>query len=116
MSEAFSVQLAHGSAEEVSIAVFLGFSAQHSPNGGDKEEDGAKPLRQPREGRQPKPIRQAESEIPVFALFANLANMDPRTKSELITKKRARFGAERYGLWLSSLTIVSMDFHENLWF
>ena len=54
----------------------------------DKEADGAKPLRQPREGRQPKPIRQAESEIPVFALFASLANMDPRTKSELIAKKK----------------------------
>ena len=66
---------------------FYGFSAQLSPNGGDKEEDGAKPLRQPREGRQPKPIRQAENEIPVFELFASLANMDPRTKSELIAKK-----------------------------
>ena len=58
-----------------------------SPNGGDKEEDGAKPLRQQKEGRQPKPIRQTESEIPFFALFASLANMDPRTKSELIAKK-----------------------------
>ena len=91
-SEEFSVQLAHGSigsgSQEVSIAVFWGFSAQRSPNGGDKQEDGAKPLRQPREGRQPKPIRQAENEIPVFALFASLANMDPRTMSELIAKKK----------------------------
>ena len=71
-------------------AVFLGFSAQHSPNGGDNEEDGAKPLRQPREGRQPKPIRQAESEIPVFATFASLANMDPRTMSELNAKKKRK--------------------------
>ena len=38
--------------------------------------------------RQPKPIRQAESEVPVFALFASLANMDPRTMSELIAKKK----------------------------
>ena len=66
----------------------MGFSAQRSPNGGDKQEDGAKPLRQPREGRQPKPIRQAENEIPVFALFASLANMDPRAMSELIAKKK----------------------------
>ena len=43
---------------------------------------------QPREGRQPKPIRQAENEIPVFALFAILANMDPRTMSELIANKK----------------------------
>ena len=44
--------------------------------------DGAKPLWQPREGRQPKPRRQAESEIPVFATFAYLpiANIDPRKK------------------------------------
>ena len=53
-------------------------------------EQGAKLLRQPREGRQPKPIRQAENEIPVFALFAILANMDPRTMSELIAKKKGR--------------------------
>ena len=91
-SEEFSVQLAHGSigSQEVSIAVFLGFSAQRSPNGGDKEEDGAKPLRQPKKDGSQKPIRQAENEIPVFALFAILANMDPRTVSELIAKKKKR--------------------------
>ena len=53
----------------------------------DEEDVGTKPLRQPREGRQPKPIRQAESEIPVFALFASLAKMDPRTMSGLNAKK-----------------------------
>ena len=55
---------------------------------GETEEDGAKPLRQPKKDGSQKPIRQAENEIPVFALFAILANMDPRTMSELIAKKR----------------------------
>jgi len=32
-------------------------------------------------------IRQTENEIPVFALFAILAYIDPRTMSELIAKK-----------------------------
>ena len=54
---------------------------------GETEEDGAKPLRQPKKDGSQKPIRQAENEIPVFALFAILANMDPRTMSELIAKK-----------------------------
>ena len=64
---------------------------------GETEEDGAKPLRQPKKdaGSQ-KPIRQAEDEIPVFALFAILANMDPRTMSELIAKKKLR-SAIRFG-------------------
>ena len=53
---------------------------------GETEEDGAKPLRQPKKDGSQKPIRQAENEIPVFALFAILANMDPRTISELIAK------------------------------
>ena len=56
--------------------------------GETKKRMGQSHLRQPREGRQPKPIRQAENEIPVFALFAILANMDPRTMSELIAKKK----------------------------
>ena len=56
--------------------------------GETKKRMGQSHLRQPREGRQPKPIRQAENEIPVFALFASLANMDPRTMSELIAKKK----------------------------
>ena len=55
---------------------------------GETEEDGAKPLRQPREGRQPKPIRQAEDEIPVFAKFASLADKDPMTMSEQMRKKK----------------------------
>ena len=55
---------------------------------GETEEDGAKPLRQPKKDGSQKPIRQAENEIPVFALFAILANMDPRTTSELIAKKK----------------------------
>ena len=55
---------------------------------GETEEDGAKPLRQPRVGRQPKSIRQAESESLGFATFASLANMDPRTMSELNAKKK----------------------------
>jgi hypothetical protein len=55
---------------------------------GETEEDGAKPLRQPKKDGSQKPIRQAENEIPVFALFAILANMDPRTMSELIAKKK----------------------------
>ena len=42
---------------------------------------------QKKDGNQ-KPIRQAENVIPVFALFAILANMDPRTMSELIAKKK----------------------------
>ena len=54
---------------------------------GETKRMGQSHLGQPREGRQPKPIRQAENEIPVFALFAILANMDPRTMSELIAKK-----------------------------
>ena len=54
---------------------------------GETEEDGAKPLRQPKKDGSQKPIRQAENVIPVFALFAILANMDPRTMSELIAKK-----------------------------
>ena len=53
---------------------------------GETEEDGAKPLRQPKKDGSQKPIRQAENEIPVFALFAILANMDPRTVCELIAK------------------------------
>ena len=57
---------------------------------GETEEDGAKPLRQPKKDGSQKPIRQAENEIPVFALFAILANMDPRTMSELIAKKTNR--------------------------
>ena len=57
---------------------------------GETEEDGAKPLRQPKKDGSQKPIRQAENEIPVFALFAILANMDPRTMSELIAKKKRR--------------------------
>ena len=56
--------------------------------GETKKRMGQSHLGQPREGRQPKPIRQAENEIPVFALFAILANMDPRTMSELIAKKK----------------------------
>ena len=56
---------------------------------GETEEDGAKPLRQPKKDGSQKPIRQAENEIPVFALFAILANMDPRTMSELIAKKKS---------------------------
>ena len=59
---------------------------------GETEEDGAKPLRQPKKDGSQKPIRQAENEIPVFALFAILANMDPRTMSELIAKKKMRYG------------------------
>ena len=55
---------------------------------GEIGEDGAKPLRQPKKDGSQKPIRQAESEIPVFALLAILANMDPRTMSELIAKKK----------------------------
>ena len=55
---------------------------------GETEEDGAKPLRQPKKDGSQKPIRQAENEIPVFALFAILANMDPRTMSELIAEMR----------------------------
>ena len=55
---------------------------------GETKRMGQSHLGQPREGRQPKPIRQAENEIPVFALFAILANMDPRTMSELIAKKK----------------------------
>ena len=55
---------------------------------GETEEDGAKPLRQPKKDGSQKPIRQAENVIPVFALFAILANMDPRTMSELIAKKK----------------------------
>ena len=55
---------------------------------GQTEEDGAKPLRQPKKDGSQKPIRQAENEIPVFALFAILANMDPKTVSELIAKKK----------------------------
>ena len=58
---------------------------------GETEEDGAKPLRQPKKDGSQKPIRQAENEIPVFALFAILANMDPRTMSELIAKKKIRY-------------------------
>ena len=58
--------------------------------GETKKRMGQSHLRQPREGRQPKPIRQAENEIPVFALFAILANMDPRTMSELIAKKKKK--------------------------
>ena len=58
--------------------------------GETKKRMGQSHLRQPREGRQPKPIRQAENEIPVFALFAILANMDPRTMSELIAKKKGK--------------------------
>ena len=58
---------------------------------GETEEDGAKPLRQPKKDGSQKPIRQAESEIPVFALFAILANMDPRTMSELIAKKKRMY-------------------------
>jgi hypothetical protein len=57
---------------------------------GETEEDGAKPLRQPKKDGSQKPIRQAENEIPVFALFAILANMDPRTMSELIAKKKKK--------------------------
>ena len=57
---------------------------------GETEEDGAKPLRQPKKDGSQKPIRQAENEIPVFALFAILANMDPRTMSELIAKKKEK--------------------------
>ena len=57
---------------------------------GETKRMGQSHLGQPREGRQPKPIRQAENEIPVFALFAILANMDPRTMSELIAKKKER--------------------------
>ena len=55
---------------------------------GETEEDGAKPLRQPKKDGSQKPIRQAENEIPVFALSAILANMDARTMSELIAKKK----------------------------
>ena len=57
---------------------------------GETKRMGQSHLGQPREGRQPKPIRQAENEIPVFALFAILANMDPRTMSELIAKKKKK--------------------------
>ena len=32
--------------------------------------------------------RKVSAEIPVFALFASVANMDPRTMSELIAKKK----------------------------
>ena len=56
---------------------------------GETEEDGAKPLRQPKKDGSQKPIRQAENVIPVFALFAILANMDPRTTSELIAKNKS---------------------------
>ena len=64
---------------------------------GETEEDGgpAKPLRQPKKDGSQKPIRQAENEIPVFALFAILANMDPRTMSELIKKKNSECKGQR---------------------
>jgi len=64
---------------------------------GETEEDGAKPLRQPKKDGSQKPIRQAGNEIPVFALFAILANMDPRTVSELIAKKKRRKKEENLG-------------------
>ena len=63
---------------------------------GETEEDGAKPLRQPKKDGSQKPIRQAENEIPVFALFAILANMDPRTMSELIAKKKRTDASDYY--------------------
>ena len=63
---------------------------------GETEEDGAKPLRQPKKDGSQKPIRQAENEIPVFALFAILANMDPRTTSELIAKKNVSPSRRRW--------------------
>ena len=63
---------------------------------GETEEDGAKPLRQPKKDGSQKPIRQAENEIPVFALFAILANMDPRTMSELIAKKKRKKDGNSY--------------------
>ena len=49
---------------------------------GETEEDGAKPLRQPKKDVSQKPIRQAGNENPVFALFAILANMDPRYSAD----------------------------------
>ena len=67
---------------------FLGGFPRSKAQMGETKRMGQSHLGQPREGRQPKPIRQAENEIPVFALFAILANMDPRTMSELIAKKK----------------------------
>ena len=69
---------------------FLGGFPRSKAQMGETKRMGQSHLGQPREGRQPKPIRQAENEIPVFALFAILANMDPRTMSELIAKKKKR--------------------------
>ena len=69
---------------------FLGGFPRSKAQMGETKRMGQSHLGQPREGRQPKPIRQAENEIPVFALFAILANMDPRTLSELIAKKNSR--------------------------
>ena len=83
---------------------------------GETEEDGAKPLRQPKKDGSQKPIRQAENEIPVFALFAILANMDPRTTSELIAKKKRRHFVVSskchciYASFLASVTVFMRRF------
>ena len=74
---------------------------------GETEEDGAKPLRQPKKDGSQKPIRQAENEIPVFALFAILANMDPRTMSELIAKKKLDCLTKLALLWIIRVTCKS---------
>ena len=74
---------------------FLGGFPRSKAQMGETKRMGQSHLGQPREGRQPKPIRQAENEIPVFALFAILANMDPRTMSELIAKKKKKLSQLR---------------------
>ena len=69
---------------------FLGGFPRSKAQMGETKRMGQSHLGQPREGRQPKPIlRQAESEISVFALFAILANVGPKTVNELsvIAKK-----------------------------
>ena len=60
----------------------------------EEPQDGAKPLKQPRTGRQPKPInfKQARNVIPVLATFANSANMDPKTKSDRTDREEKTFG------------------------
>ena len=80
-----------------------GFPRSKAQMGETKKRMGQSHLRQPREGRQPKPIRQAENEIPVFALFASSANMDPRTKSELIPIKKLTWGET------SRIQVISRD-------
>ena len=82
---------------------------------GETEEDGAKPLRQPKKDGSQKPIRQAENEIPVFALFAILANMDPRTMSELIAKKKGKEKHNSIEVYSPFFNLASMFLRRFLW-